>query len=299
MNREDVEREIVSIVRDGLLFGSQRPIPPDAPLGERLGLDSLALVGLVTAVEQRFGVELPDDIWASPRPLSVRDLSEIVVRAPSVGRPRPPAFFGRGRMERFHRALAEGGRLRRAAWLGLRLAERGKDFLFAHGRHFVLERRLDRGELPTVPAPPEIVLRPYLPEDEARLTGLWPAPAERHGRRSLARWLREGALALVAAEGNRIVALDLLSATGEDGVRIAPAREACYGWSLLEAPDVGGRQIGLALLAYSLRVARERGFRAELTYVEAENAPMLGAATQLLGFRVIGTARRLHLLGLT
>jgi GNAT superfamily N-acetyltransferase len=110
--------------------------------------------------------------------------------------------------------------------------------------------------------------------------------------------LRKGVIVLVAAEEKRIVALDLLSPAGEEEVQIARGY-ACYGYWLAEAPAARGRGIGLSLLAYSLRFARERGFRTQLTYVADTDTLMLAAATQLLGFRPIGTARRLRVLGLT
>ena len=57
----------------------RREIPLDQPLGELgVGLDSLALVNLLTAVEAAFQVELSDDIWTERGPLSVNDLAEIV-----------------------------------------------------------------------------------------------------------------------------------------------------------------------------------------------------------------------------
>ncbi len=149
-----------------------------------------------------------------------------------------------------------------------------------------------------VEPPPGIVLRAYASEDEGSLAGLWPGFAERHGRSFLRRSLQEGATALIAAEGSRIVALGLLSAAGEEEVEVGRS-DACYGYWLTEAPAARGRGIGLALVAYSLRVARERGFQAQLTWVAEDNTAMLAAATQLLGFRSIGTASRLRVLGLT
>lgn len=71
------------------------------------------------------------------------------------------------------------------------------------------------------------------------------------------------------------------------------------GLYLVEAPGSRGRGIGLALLAYSLRVSRELGFRAQLTAVRQDNQPMLAACVQLLGFRQIGHARRTRILGFT
>lgn len=303
MTAEATRQEILRIVREELLFGSDRSIPLDAPLGELgVGLDSLALVRLLTAVEATFRIDVPDDVWTARGPLSVDDLAEIVAEAPArEGAPpaaAPPAPVLRGRMERVEHALAGGGLGRRAAWAAVRVLAPVKQFAFAHSRNLVLERRLDDAELPRIEPPPEVAVRPYAPGDEGGLAGLWPAFTERHGRRYLRRSLRKGVIVLVAAEEKRIVALDLLSPAGEEEVELARA-DACYGYWLAEAPAARGRGIGLALLAYSLRVARERGFRTQVTYVAETDRPMLAAATQLLGFRSIGTARRLRVLGLT
>jgi acyl carrier protein len=300
VRQEAAQEEILRIVRDELLFGSEREIPVDAPLGELgMGLDSLALVKLLTAVEATFGVDIPDDVWTARGPLTVDDLAEIVAEAPKreeAARAAQPTLV-RGRMERAEHALANGGPARRAVWAIVRLVAPVKQFAFAYSRTFILERRLD--DVGAMPAePPGIVLRLYAPEDEGALDGLWPSFAQRHGRRFLRRSLRDGAIAPVAVEAGRIVALDLLSATGEDEVEVERS-DACFGYWLTEAPAARGQGIGLALVAYSLRVARERGFRAQLTWVAEDNTAMLAAATQLLGFRSIGTASRLRVLGFT
>ena len=301
MNREAAQEQILGIVREELLLGSERPIPIDAPLGELgVGLDSLALVKLLTAVEATFGVDIPDDVWTARGPLSVSALADVVADAPSqeaAVAPAEPTFL-RGRMERAEDALAGGGFGHRAAWAIVRLLAPVKQFAFGYSRNHVLERRLDDGARVQVEPPPGIVFRPYAPEDEGGLAGLWPPFTERHGRSSLRQSLREGAIVLIAAEGSRIVALDLLSATGEEEVEVGRS-DACFGYWLTEAPAARGRGIGLALVAYSLHVAGERGFRAQLTWVDENNTAMLAAATQLLGFRSIGTASRLRLLGLT
>jgi GNAT superfamily N-acetyltransferase/acyl carrier protein len=302
VSREAAQEEILRIVREELLFGSDRPIPVDAPLGDLgVGLDSLALVKLLTAVEGSLRVEVPDDVWTARGPLTVEALAEIVAEAPRSGEGGPTAesTLVRGRMERAEQALAGGGPVRRAAWAGVRLAAPAKRFVYGSMRTFVLERRLDDDvDPPPAEPPPGIVLREYEAGDEDGLSGLWPGFAERHGRRTLRRSLQDGAIALVAAEGTRIIAIDLLSATGEEDVRIEQ-HGACFGYWLHEAPAARGRGIGLALVGYSLRVARERGFRTQLTWVAEDNAAMLAAATQLLGFRAIGTASRRRLLGRT
>jgi acyl carrier protein/GNAT superfamily N-acetyltransferase len=303
VRREAAQQEILRIVREEVLLGSERSIPLDAPLGELgLGLDSLGLVKLLTAVEATFGIDLPDDIWIARGPLSVVDLADLVAAAPEREAAAPVEVHApsviRGRMERAEHALAGGGVAHRAAWVVLRMLAPVKQFAFAYSRNFVLERRLDDITTAPIEPPPGIDLRRYARGDEGRLAGLWPAFAERHGRRFLSQSLREGAIALVAADGSRIVALDLLSGTGEEEVEVEQP-DACFGYWLTEAPAARGRGIGLALVAYSLLVARESGFLAQLTWVAEDNTAMLAAATQLLGFRSIGTASRLRLLGRT
>ncbi len=174
-----------------------------------------------------------------------------------------------------------------------------KSFLFERSKHYVLERGLE-SEPPSIEPPPGIDLRPYSRADEDIIGGLWPDFSERRSRREMQRWLADDAFAFVALEGTRVVAIDLLSADGNRGeVELAPARGACWGLQLVEAPDVRGRGIGLALLAYSLRASRARGFRAQLATVSSDNAPMIAASTQILGFRALGRAQRTRAFGIT
>ena len=62
--RQDISNKIERLLRKTALRGSDRPIPWDRPVGGGgLGLDSLALVEFVIAVEKEFGVEVPDSMW--------------------------------------------------------------------------------------------------------------------------------------------------------------------------------------------------------------------------------------------
>jgi acyl carrier protein len=57
-----------------VLVGSERDVPFDAPLGEEgIGLDSLALVQFLTAVEQELGAEFPFAVWSDVAHLSLDD----------------------------------------------------------------------------------------------------------------------------------------------------------------------------------------------------------------------------------
>ncbi len=83
-----VAREILRMAREELKLEGEPPAP-DEPLGARL--DSLSLLALVVAVEDRFHLVLTDDDAAHAR--SLGDLARIVVaRAPPER--LPPAAAG-------------------------------------------------------------------------------------------------------------------------------------------------------------------------------------------------------------
>lgn len=80
-----VAREILRLAREELRLEGAPPAP-DAPLAE--ALDSLALLGLVVAVEDRFHVILADDDAARTR--SLAELARLVAaRAPAERLPAP------------------------------------------------------------------------------------------------------------------------------------------------------------------------------------------------------------------
>ena len=305
VSRERAQREITNIVREQLLLGSERRLPLDVPLGE-LGLDSLAVLYLVAAVEGTLGVELSEDFLTRRGPISLQDLIEAAVTGRPIQptgkpvRPGKPTIPPHHRMERLQHALAGRGPLGAGARAAATVGGRAERVLFKRTRHYLLERRLDGREQSAIETPPGVDLRPYRASDDADLAGVWPDFDEKRSRCAMERWLDDGAVALVAAQGSRVVAVDLLSADGDRGeVELAPSRGACWGLHLTEAPDVRGRGIGLALLAYSLRVAEQLGFVAQITAVRDDNAPMLTACVQLLGFRQLGIARRTRILGIT
>jgi GNAT superfamily N-acetyltransferase len=215
--------------------------------------------------------------------------------APSVDEGSPVL---QGRMERLEYALRRRGATGRAAWAAVRVAAPAKRFLFARTRHLLLERRLDDGISTELGAPPGVELRSLAAGEKPDLSDLWAPVHARRSERVIEQALAGGAIALVALEESRVVALDLLSASGDEEVEVSSPR-LCYGFFLTEARAARGRGIGLALAAYSFAVAREHGFRAQLTHVWEGNTAMLAAATQLLGFRVVGSARRVRVAGMT
>ena len=298
-----IEREIAGIVRTELLLGSEREIPLDQPLGESgLGLDSLALVNLLTAIEASFGVELSDEIWTARGPLSVEDLADIVRStprrlAPVVPVEREPQLL-QSRLERLEHRLRARGVAGRAAWAAVRSAAPMQRFLFARTRHLLLERRLDQRSSTELAPPPGVELRTLAAHERPDLAELWPPVYARRMQRTFEREVAKGAIALVACEGAQVVALDLVSRRGGLDVDVKSAG-SCFGYFLAEARVARGRGIGLALTAYSFAVARERGWTRQVTHVWEGNSAMLAAATQLLGFRIIGDAHRMRLAGMT
>ena len=297
------QREIARIVRDELLLGSDREIPLDQPLGELgLGLDSLALVNLLTAVEASFGVELSDDIWTERGPLSVNDLAEIVQGTRPAGAPIPSveaeSAVLHGRMERLEQRLRGRGSAGRAALAAIRIAAPVRRFLFVRTHHVLLRRRLDDETSTELAPPPGIELRILLPDERPDLSQLWASVHARHMTSVFRREIERGAIALVACSGDKVVAIDLLSGNGGLDVEV-DTPEACFGFFLEEARAARGRGIGLALTAYSFRVARERGFRTQFTHVWKRNTAMLAAVTQLLGFGIVGSARRTQVFGVS
>jgi acyl carrier protein/GNAT superfamily N-acetyltransferase len=296
------EQEIARIVREELLLGSDRPIPFDQPLGELgVGLDSLGLVNLLTAVENEFGVELSDEIWAERGPLSINELAEIVRSTAASAAPIRPVDREspvlHGRLERIEEKLSHRGAAGRAAWSATRAVVPVKRFMWTRTRHLVLERSLE-DPAPATPAPlTQIELRTLAPGEKPDLSELWtPVHARRMARR-FEQAVDDGAVPLVACEEGRVIALDFISDHGFLDVEIDRSG-ACFGFLLTEARAARGRGIGLALAAYSFVVARELGFSTQLTHVWDGNTAMRVAATQLLGFTIVGSARRTQLAGI-
>ena len=64
------------------LGGRESDLPVSAPLGEEgFGLDSLALVRFLTAVEQELGEEVPFEVWSDVAHLSLDDCATALAKA--------------------------------------------------------------------------------------------------------------------------------------------------------------------------------------------------------------------------
>ncbi len=78
---EQIRERLHTLLSTAILDGSDRDVPSGAPLGEAgIGLDSLALVQFLTAVEQEFTTEIPLQMWSDVSQLSLDDCAAAVDR---------------------------------------------------------------------------------------------------------------------------------------------------------------------------------------------------------------------------
>ncbi|HVW29000.1 MAG TPA: phosphopantetheine-binding protein [Polyangiaceae bacterium] len=88
MPEDDLKQELKRLIIEELDLRDQTPegIDDVAPLfGEGLGLDSLDALQLAVAVEERFGITIPEDDTAKAIFASVSALAEHIARARSRG----------------------------------------------------------------------------------------------------------------------------------------------------------------------------------------------------------------------
>ena len=298
---EEVLAEVTRIVRGATGIGPARELPPEEPLGA-LGLDSLALVNAVAAVEAAFGSELPDALWEDRGVISIASLAAAVA-VPATGAlrtrhsgsaPTAPEQPGVSRVELLFQQLEARGAAGRAASGALHRAVILAHWTRAHQPCVVLARDL-AGELPDVRLPAGVTVARYDGVSDEPLAGMWTATQAVRMRAHLRRRMNAGIHCLAAWEGGRIVAYDLLGPDGAEDVTTSPG--TCFGLNLYERREARGRAIGLGLLAASLSYTRDLGFARQATIVLERNRPMIVAATQLLGFAVAGHAERSEVFG--
>ena len=292
--------EVTRIVREATGIGDSRELAPEEPLAA-LGLDSLAIVNVVAAVEASCAHELTDALWGDRRGISIAALAAAVAEsggdlamvrsAPVASETEQP---GVSRVERLFLQLERRGPGGRAAAGALHRSVIVAHWLRAQQPCVILARDLD-GELPEISLPAGITIAPYDGVADGPLDGIWTRTQAGRMRSHLRRRMQAGVLCLAAWDGDRIVAYDLLGPDGAEDVATSPG--TCFGLNLYERREARGRGIGLALLAASLPYTRDLGFSRQATIVLERNRPMIAAATQLLGFSVGGQAQRSELLG--
>jgi acyl carrier protein len=82
LTKEEIAQRLADILRASVLAGSDRDVVGGAALGETgLGLDSLALVQFLTAVEKEFGTKIPVEVWSRLGELTLDECADAVLRA--------------------------------------------------------------------------------------------------------------------------------------------------------------------------------------------------------------------------
>ncbi len=307
MDKTEIEDLVLDTLRRTALSGSRRAVGPDEPLGELgLGLDSLALIEFATAVEKRFQVQLPDEMWVDRGQLSLGRLSDWIHQSisPSIfagadalqaSPAQPDAAEKNTLLEAAPASRQNAGLLRT---LGRRLIS-AVGYFYQREKWYVLEFRLKEKPLPAFSPAIPVQVRPAALDDSDALDAFCHSfnyetiDGQKMDRTLFKARLDSGAVCLAAWRQEQIIGVDWLFV---QGYRCPYSRltftwppDTCYGGELWEHTEFHGKGVGMSLLAASLATARKAGYLRQVTVVKAHNTKMLSAAVQLYGFEKTGT----------
>lgn len=297
MNRPETASTVLTILRQSSLIGG-RGVDFAAPLGEQgLGLDSLALVKFITAVENHFAFELPESIWIGRERLTLKHLGEAIDGMIGPGgeetlliSPLTPSEPGANDRK------GTDGIIRKAAKLCRFLA----GFVYKRDTFHILEFDLERRSIPDHEPSVVTLCRPATPDDLRAAVEMWPGHKRQRKLRTFMARFSAGYSCYVAESGGTIAAIDWVTDTddheGNLALVIRPRPGSCYGLDLFEHPHYQQKGIGMAVLIHCLREAAKRGCRKQFTIVQASNRKMLLTCVQLIGFTTVGRIRTRRIL---
>ena len=291
MTRDEAAHLVITTMRDRVFGGADHEVGLDDTFAE-LGLDSLAIVILVSGLESAVGRRFPVEFWEARSTFAVADLVDEVER---LSRERAGTFAAAPVVDRSEPAQSPVDsarpmtRVRSLVGATLRRA-------FSRLDAIVVERELI--DLPDPEAPHDVVLRLATAGDEHALAGLWEPGRQRIKTARFRARLEAGDVCVAAFRGDVILALDWQSER-DPGGHVVARPGTCLGVDTHRRGGEEGRDVGRALLAYSLHVARENGYQRKAAYVEVHNARMLAATIGVLGYASFGTAHRTMVLGRT
>ena len=289
MTRDEAERLVVATMRERVFGGGEHDFTWDNTLGE-LGLDSLAVVLLVSGLESAIGEMFPVEFWEGRSTIAIVDFVDEVERLARERSGRHVATPVVDVVKSARPRLGHRGpvaQLRRQVGVIVR-------WVFSRLDAVLVERELV--DIPEPTPPSGVNLRRATAADESALAGLW-GPGRQHVKTVQFRTrLATGYTCVAAFYEGRIVAMDWLNERDPLG-HVAALPGTCLGVDMHRRGDQGGRDVGRSLLTYSLQVARESGYRRKAAYVEVGNVRMLAATIGVLGYASFGTARRTTVLG--
>jgi len=300
MTKEEIQQEVLSVLHRCVLSGSRRHIRMDEPLGEQgLGLDSLALVEFVAALESRFSVEIPDTIWTDRGDLSPKDFVDLLFQlqpqslSPIKGDRSQVRLDDAANVSYIRKCVAtirQRGVPSGIAWIGSRMILSLFGNIYSQESHVILMRDFSDGAIEIEDSSSPIVFKEFFLNDAPALKEFWPPHRQTAMMKLFRQRVQAGFICLSAWIGEEIVGIDFLSGTGDTdpdtGLKIITAPGTCYALDLYE--KYHGRGIGFALLGFSLREAQQRGFQRQVAFVRKNNDKMLAASVQLHGFKKIG-----------
>ena len=270
----EIDREIIVLLRKRMLLEDSHDICISKPLGSLgLGLDSLAMVHLISKIENHFEIQIPETVWPGLSQLTLANLSEIVFLE-NPGLPKTE--------------VAHPTTL-------VRILNGVKNRIYREDVNHIIAFDLRR-PVPDWPASIPLTLRKATKDDVRSVAGIWNS-RERAAKIPLflSRVASRGYEAYVAVHQERIVGIDWISSEGDFephlGVSVTLRESSSYGVDLNEHADFRGKGVGLALLCNSLRVAKAQGYRTQYALVRKSNRRMLRAAIQLVGAEKIGEIR--------
>lgn len=300
MNPSEIAEEIISTLRD-VLEGSDREISISCPLGELgLGLDSLSMVTFVTALENKYDVQFPDDIWINRGRLTIQDFVDLLSDS-GIGKKvslptEQKVVFERSqtKLEKVVKAINELGWSRGLIWSAWQFVSSIRRATYRHSKKYILAFDLKNENIPDYHADLNIDLRVAGIDDLDTLSKIEVVQQDKTMNAGLyGSRLESGFLCLVAYHDGRIVGVDWISDRGNEeydtiGLSFEMKERSCYALELYEDKAFVGKGIGMALLSFSLQVCKEKGYERQITWVNANNVKMLSSSIQLFGFKKIG-----------
>ncbi len=190
-DRTDIAREMISLLRDTSPAGNHSDVSPDSPLGEQgLGLDSLALVKFITAVENQFDIEIPDEIWIDRGRLTLDDVIDVVaeLQSPDLTATRrieiqPAELAALSPRKKAATVIQKRGVFRAVGWMARRIMQRLLRTIYEKSVFYVLAFDLTDQALPSYTPPVEITFGTATLDDTDAVRGIWP---DRQASRKLA-----------------------------------------------------------------------------------------------------------------
>jgi acyl carrier protein len=289
VTRDEAAHLVIATMRERVFGGADHEVGLDDTFAE-LGVDSLAIVILVSGLESAVGKMFPVEFWEARSTFAVVDLVDEVER---LSRERSGTFVAAPVVDVSEAAQSRLG----STWpmMSVRpLVGATVRRAFSRLDAILVERELI--DLPDPDPPRDVVLRRATAADEQALAGLWEPGRQRIKTAQFRARLAAGSTCVAAFHDEVILALDWLNERDPPG-HVVARPGTCLGVDMHRRSGEERRDIGRALLAYSLQVAHENGYQRKVAYVEVHNARMLAAAIGVLGYASFGTAHRTMVLG--